>query len=73
MDLQAAETAHKKDKQEPVKSSWVCPCAGCAKAVKYERERILKELDKIDLNSLDQLNVFELKVLMEDIVKAGKK
>lgn len=73
MDLQAAETTHKRDQQESVKSFWACPCAGCAKAVKYERERILKELDKIDLNSLDQLNLLGLKVLLEDIVKAGKK
>jgi len=69
MDLQAAETAHKSDKQESSKSSWICPCAGCAKAVKQERERILQEMNKIDINGTSQLNALGMKMLVEKIIK----
>jgi hypothetical protein len=40
MDLQAAETAHKREDKVEAKKSWACPCNGCAKAVKQERKRI---------------------------------
>lgn len=69
MDLQAAETAHKREEKQEVKKGWACPCAGCAKAVKHERERILEELNKIDLNSTAQLNALGMKILVEKIVK----
>ena len=72
MDLQAAETAYKK---EPVitKKKWACPCAGCSKAVKQERERILEQLDLIDLHAPYQLNVVGLKQLIIEIIKEGGK
>jgi len=69
MDLKAAENAHKADRKEEVKS-WNCPCNGCAKAVKQERKRILKELNDIDLNSPSQINAVGMKILFEQIVKA---
>lgn len=44
MDLQAAETAHQREAKEvkTPKTAWVCPCNGCKKAAKQERQRILK-------------------------------
>ena len=69
MDLQAAETAHKREDKQDAKKSWACPCAGCAKAVKQERERILEEINKIDINSPSQLNALGMKILVEKIVK----
>lgn len=39
MDLQAAENAHK-EQIDYKKTSWPCPCNGCKKAAKQERERI---------------------------------
>ena len=68
MDLQAAETDHKRDEKAEVKKDWACPCNGCAKAVKQERKRILDELNKIDINSPSQLNALGMKILVEKIV-----
>ena len=72
MDLQAAETSHLRDKQ-PLKKSWNCPCTGCTKAVKQERERILYELNLIELDTPSQLNAVGLKQLITEIIKAGGK
>ena len=76
MDLQAAETAHQRDPRDQIsysKKAWSCPCNGCKKAVKQERERILEELNKINLNIPAQLNAVGLKMLIVDIVNEGKK
>ena len=76
MDLQAAETAHQRDPRDQIsysKKAWSCPCNGCKKAVKQERERILEELNKINLNIPAQLNAVGLKTLIVDIVNEGKK
>jgi len=76
MDLQAAETSHQRDPRDQIsytKKSWNCPCNGCKKAVKQERERILEELDKIDLHTPSQINAVGLKILITEIVKAGGK
>jgi hypothetical protein len=43
MDLEAAETSHLRDPRDQIsytKTKWKCPCNGCAKAMKLERERI---------------------------------
>lgn len=68
MDLQAAETEHKREDKSEVKKDWACPCNGCAKAVKQERKRILEELNKIDLDDRAQLNALGMKMLIEKIV-----
>jgi len=76
MDLQAAETAHQRDPRDQIsytKKTWNCPCNGCKKAVKQDRERILEQLNRIDLNTPSQLNAVGLKMLIIDIVNEGKK
>ena len=76
MDLQAAETAHQRDPRDQIsytKKKWNCPCNGCKKAVKQDRERILEQLNRIDLNTPSQLNAVGLKMLFIDIVNEGKK
>ena len=76
MDLQAAETAHQRDPRDQIsytKKTWHCPCNGCKKAVKQDRERILSELNSIDLNAPSQINAVGLKELIIDIVNEGKK
>ena len=76
MDLQAAETAHQRDPRDQIsytKKTWHCPCNGCKKAVKQDRERILAELNSIDLNVPSQINAVGLKELVIDIVNEGKK
>jgi hypothetical protein len=43
MDLEAAETSHLRDPRDQIsyqKTTWKCPCNGCKKAMKLERERI---------------------------------
>lgn len=77
MDIQAAETSYKKDPRDQIsytKKSWHCRCAGCAKAVKQERERILEEIDKLDTTKLNGLG---MKILVKEIIgindKKGKK
>ena len=43
MDLEAAETSHLRDPRDQIsykKTNWICPCNGCKKAAKNERERI---------------------------------
>ena len=43
MDLEAAETSHLRDPRDQIsykKTEWACPCNGCKKAAKRERERI---------------------------------
>ena len=43
MDLEAAETSHLRDPRDQIsysKTAWACPCNGCKKAAKRERERI---------------------------------
>ena len=73
MDLQAAETAHKRDDKAEVKKDWACPCNGCAKAVKQERKRILNVLESIDINSPSQLNALGMKILVKEIITAEDK
>lgn len=38
-------------------------------AVQEERNRILKEIDQIDINSPSQLNALGMKMLIVDIIK----
>lgn len=59
--------------QTPGRGDWLCPCNGCAKAVKQERVRISKLIEAIDLNSPSQLNALGFKMLVMDIIKDGKK
>ena len=76
MDLQAAETAHQRDPRDQIsysKKAWSCPCNGCRKAVKQERERILEQLNLIDLDAPYQLNAVGLKQLITEIIKEGGK
>lgn len=73
MDLQAAETAHKRDDKAEVKKDWACPCNGCAKAVKQERKRILNALESIDINTPSQLNALGMKILVKEIITAEDK
>lgn len=71
MDLQAAETAHKTDSKDQTlqtKKAWNCPCNGCKKAVKQEKERILEAIDKIDISSSSQINALGMKILIKDII-----
>ncbi len=71
MDLQAAETAHQRDPRDQIsytKKSWSCPCNGCKKAVKQERERIIEEINKIDYDPPSQLNALGMKMLILNIV-----
>jgi len=73
MDIQAAETAHQRDPRDQIsytKKTWHCPCAGCAKAVKQERQRITEAINNIDINSSSQLNALGMKLLVLDIVNA---
>lgn len=70
MDLQAAETAHKREDKDQPKKAWACPCNGCAKAVKQERERIIQEIDNIEMK---ELNALGMKMLIKDIVSPAKK
>lgn len=73
MDLQAAETAHKTEQKTQTSQSWNCPCAGCKKAVKQERQRILAQLTNIDLNASYQLNALGLMKIIVDIITDGDK
>jgi hypothetical protein len=70
MDLQAAETAHKREDKVEAKKNWACPCNGCAKAVKQERKRILDEIENIDLSKLNGLG---MKILVKEIINSGEK
>lgn len=36
----------------PERFQWACPCAGCSKAVKYEREQLIKLLIDHDIEYL---------------------
>lgn len=51
--------------------SWLCPCNGCAKAVKQERSRITKAIEDIDINSPSQLNALGMKLIILDIVNGA--
>ncbi len=73
MDLQAAETAHQRDPRDQIsytKKSWNCPCNGCKKAVKQERERILAEIENIDM---EKLNALGMKMLIKEIIGLNEK
>jgi len=52
---------------------WNCPCNGCAKAIKQERNRIEKEINSIDLLSASSPNAYGLKLLILKIINPGKK
>lgn len=52
--------------------TWKCPCNGCAKAVKQERERISQAIDEIDLNTTSQLNALGMKLLIMNIINPPK-
>ena len=68
MDLQAAESAHQRDLKDQIshtKKIWHCPCNGCKKAVKQEKQRILEEINKINT---DKLNGLGMKILAKEII-----
>ncbi len=58
--------------QTPSRGDWLCPCNGCAKAVKQERSRISKAIEEIDMNSPSQLNGLGMKMLVLDIINPPK-
>lgn len=47
------------------KKSWICPCSGCSKAVKQERQRIMQELQNIDISKLNGLGML---ILIKEII-----
>lgn len=49
-------------------AEWVCPCNGCKKAAKQERDRIVKAIEDIDIDTPSQLNALGLKMLIFDII-----
>lgn len=49
-------------------SNWNCPCNGCKKAVKQERERITQAIENININTPSQINALGLKILIMDII-----
>lgn len=56
MDLEAAETAHLRDPRDQIsysKTVWKCPCNGCKKAQKLERERIASLLQQQHIMSAE--------------------
>lgn len=61
MDIEAANSAHlaeSKEQKSYQKTDWKCPCQGCKKAEKRERERIadlLLEQHKLSANGEDRL------------------
>ena len=55
--------------QTPQRGDWLCPCNGCAKAVKQERKRILAALEAIDVDSPAQLNAVGFKMIIKEIVE----
>lgn len=55
--------------QTPQRGDWLCPCNGCAKAVKQERKRILAALEAIDIDSPAQLNAVGFKMIIKEIVE----
>jgi len=50
--------------------TWHCPCNGCAKAVKQERQRILNQIEQIDTVKLNGLG---MKILVKEIIGTEKK
>lgn len=62
--------AYKQPETKP--KAWVCPCSGCAKAVKQERVRITEQLESIDINTSSQINALGLKLLILDIINPPK-
>jgi hypothetical protein len=53
-------------------AEWLCPCNGCKKAAKQERERISAAIEEIDINTPSQLNALGLKMLIMDIINPPK-
>lgn len=51
---------------------WICPCNGCAKAVKQERARITEAIEAININTPSQLNALGMKLLILDIINPKK-
>jgi len=49
-------------------SEWACPCNGCKKAAKQERERISAAIEEIDINTPSQLNALGLKILILEAI-----
>ena len=53
-------------------AEWVCPCNGCKKAAKQERERIVKAIEDIDINTPSQINALGFKMLLLDQINTKK-
>jgi len=47
---------------------WLCPCNGCKKAVKQERDRITEAVEAIDINTPSQPNALGMKLIILDII-----
>jgi len=53
-------------------AKWLCPCNGCKKAAKQEQDRIIEEIEQIEINGPSQLNALGLKLLILDIIRPKK-
>lgn len=73
MHLEKFSSKNPKDQTLHNKKLWACPCNGCAKAVKQERQRIALELNNIDIFSTSSPNAYGLKLLMLKIINSGEK
>lgn len=52
--------------------TWKCPCNGCKKAVKQEQERIISEIEGIDISGDSQINALGFKILILEKIKLNK-
>lgn len=48
--------------------TWNCPCNGCKKAVKQERERITQAIENINIDTPAQPNALGMKLIILDII-----
>lgn len=58
--------------QTPARGDWLCPCNGCKKAAKQERERIISLIESMDSIS-DEINAYGFQLTLLDKLREKEK
>jgi hypothetical protein len=58
--------------QTPQRGEWACPCAGCQKAVAWERKQLIELINQLKVKAFAEQPYEDIIKLIEDRMPKGK-
>lgn len=59
--------------QTPSRGDWACPCAGCAKAVAFERKQLIEKIEKMKVAAYSEIPYEDIINLIKSRMPQPKK